>query len=136
MFAYCRQQNGCETEISDRFFGTQGRCDLLRNRIEGQTNWHYTGPGCNRFDREHEVLFSSIRSGKPANNGLYMARSSMMAIMATWACYTGEIITWERAMASKHVVAPKVLAFDADPPTLPDAQGRYLMPTPGVTKFR
>ena len=26
-------------------------------------------------------------------------------------------------------------ALDADPPTKPDAEGRYPMPTPGVTKF-
>ncbi len=81
LFAYCRQQDGCVDEISDRFFGTKGRCDLLRCQIEGETNWRYTGPECNRFDLEHVALFSAIRSGKPINNGLYMARSSMLAIM-------------------------------------------------------
>jgi len=25
--------------------------------------------------------------------------------------------------------------LDADPPTLPDVQGNYAMPTPGITKF-
>lgn len=135
LFAYARQQNGCETEISDRFLGTRGRCDLLRYRIEGQTNWRYSGPPCNRFDLEHQALFSAIRRAQPINNGLYMARSSMMAIMATWACYTGQVITWEQAMASKHVRAPKVLALDAEPPTKPDSQGNYPLPTPGVTKF-
>ena len=135
MYAYCRQQDGCVTSIADRFWGTKGRCDLLANRIEGETNWRYAGPPCNRFDLEHVALFSAIRSGKPINNGLYMARSSLLAIMATWASYTGQEITWERAWNSNHVVAPEVLAFDAEPPTKPDAQGRYPMPVPGVTKF-
>ena len=136
LFAYCRQQDGCAAAISDRFLGTKGRCDLLRCQIEGAAPWRYKGSECNRFDLEHVALFSAIRSGKPINNGLYMARSSLLAIMMTWACYTGQVITWEQAMNSNYVVAPKNLAFDAEPPTRPDAQGNYPLPTPGVTRFR
>ena len=136
MYAYCRQQDGCRSDISDRFQGTKGRCDLLRCRIEGQTNWRYPGPECNRFDLEHVALFSSIRSGKPINNGLYMARSSMLAMMATCARYTGQVITWEEAFNSQQRSVPKRLAMDAPPPVLPDANGRYPIPAPGVTEFR
>jgi len=125
LFGYCRQQDGTATEIADRFYGTEGRCDLLRNRIVGKVNWQYQGPPCNRFVQEQAALLQSIRTGKPINNGLYMARSSLMAIM----------MTWEQAMASKRIVAPQRLALDADPPTQPDAQGNYPMPTPGVTRF-
>jgi len=135
MYAYCRQQNGCITEISDKFFGTKGRCNLLKHRIEGETNWRYEGPPSNRFDLEHVALFSSIRSGKPVNNGIYMARSSMMAIMSTWCSYTGQAITWRQAMNSKHELKPERYVFDADPPTKPGADGRYPIPVPGVTKF-
>ena len=135
MHAYCRQQNGCTPEISDHFFGTKGHCDLLRSRIEGETNWRYEGPECNRFDLEHVALFSAIRNGTPINNSLYMARSSMLAIMGTWATYTGQVITWDGAMRSKYVLAPSRYALDADPPTLPDAAGNYPMPVPGASKF-
>ncbi|NUQ65830.1 MAG: Gfo/Idh/MocA family oxidoreductase, partial [Pirellulales bacterium] len=135
MHAYCRQQDGCITSIQDHFFGTKGRCDLMACRIEGETNWRYEGPDSNRFDLEHVALFSAIRSGNPVNNGLYMARSSLLGIMATWACYTGQAITWDEAMKSNHVVAPERLAMDADPPTKPDADGNYPMPAPGITRF-
>jgi hypothetical protein len=135
MHAYCRQQNGCPPDISDHFYGTKGHCDLLRMRIEGKTNWQYEGPACNRFDLEHVALFSAIRSGKPINNSLYMARSSMLGIMATWATYSGQVITWDEAMKSKFRVAPESLAPNADPPTKPDADGNYPMPIPGVSKF-
>lgn len=135
LYAYCRQQDGTATDISDRFYGTEGRCDLLRNRIEGKIKWQYEGPPCNRFELEHLALFRAIRSGQPINNGLYMARSSLMGIMTTWAGYTGQVITWEQALASNRVIAPKRLALDADPPTKPDAQGNYPMPVPGVTRF-
>jgi predicted dehydrogenase len=135
MYAYCRQQDGCLPSIADRFIGTKGTCDLLNCRIDGETPWRYTGPDCNRFDLEHVALFNAIRSGQPINNTLYMARSSMLAIMTTWAGYTGQLVTWDQAMNSTHVVAPQRLALDAEPPTKPDAAGNYPMPTPGVTKF-
>jgi myo-inositol 2-dehydrogenase / D-chiro-inositol 1-dehydrogenase len=135
LHSYCRQQDGCVTDISDRFYGTKGRCDLLRYQIDGQTTWRFEGRPSNRFDLEHVALFSAIRSGKPVNNSLYMARSSLMAIMATWASYTGQTITWDQAMASNHVLAPETLSFDAQPPTLPDAEGNYPLPVPGITRF-
>jgi len=135
LFAYCRQQDGTATEIADRFYGTERRCNLLQNRILGKVNWQYQGPPCNRFLQEQAALLQSIRTGKPINNGLYMARSSMMAIMMTWAGYTGQVITWQEAMASNRVIAPERLALDADPPTKPDAHANYPMPTPGITRF-
>lgn len=135
LHCYCRQQDGCATEISDRFYGTRGRCDLLRYQIDGQRPWRYDGRPSNRFDLEHVALFSSIRNGKPINNSQYMARSSLMAIMATWASYTGQIIPWDAALASEHVLAPETLSLEADPPTRPDAQGNYPIPFPGVTRF-
>jgi predicted dehydrogenase len=135
MYAYCRQQNGCLTDISDTFYGTKGRCSLLRNRIEGQTNWRYAGPPCNRFDLEHVALFSSIRSGKPINNGLYMARSSLLALMCTWCSHTGREITWEQALNSNYRVAPPRVTFDVEPPVRPGPDGQYPIAMPGVTRL-
>ncbi len=136
MHAYCRQISGTRTEVSDKFVGTKGRCDLLRHTIEGETNWRYEGPSCNRFDLEHVALFSAIRSGKPINNSVYMARSSLLALMATWCSHTGVEITWEQALKSNKQAKPERYAFDADPPTLPDEDGSYPIAVPGVTAFR
>ncbi len=135
MYAYCRQQDGCITGISDHFLGTKGRCDLMKHRIKGETNWRYKGPRCNRFNLEQEALFSAIRTGKPINNSVYMARSSMMAIMSTMCSYTGQAITWEQAMNSKQDLKPQRYALDAEPSTKPGPDGRYPIPMPGVTKF-
>lgn len=135
LYAYCRQQDGCLPSIADRFIGTKGTCDLLACRIDGENPWRYAGPDCNRFDLEHVALFRAIRSGEPVNNTLYMARSSMLAIMTTWAGYTGRLISWDQAMNSPYTLAPQQLALDAEPPTKPDAAGNYPLPTPGVTKL-
>ncbi|NLX56051.1 MAG: Gfo/Idh/MocA family oxidoreductase [Planctomycetaceae bacterium] len=135
MYAYCRQINGATTDISDVFIGTRGRCDLLQNKIEGEVTWRYEGPPCNRFDLEQAALLSSIRAGTPINNGLYMARSSLLALMATWCSHTGEEITWDQALNSQRQVNPERYALDAPPPVLPDADGNYPIAVPGTTRF-
>ena len=80
-------------------------------------------------------MFSAIRAGKPINNSVYMARSSMLALMATWCSHTGIEITWDEALRSKKVANPERYSFDADPPTLPDQDGNYPVAVPGLTKF-
>ena len=52
------------------------------------------------YQVEHDELFAGIRTGKPLNNGEYMAKSTMLAIMGRMATYTGQEITWEQAMNS------------------------------------
>lgn len=84
---------------------------------------------------EHEALFRSIRAGEPINNGIYMARSTMMAIMGRMATYTGQRITWEQATQSEENLSPSSYDWNATPPILPDAEGRYPVAIPGVTKF-
>ncbi len=135
MFAYCRQINGTRTAVSDKFIGTKGRCDLLKHIIEGETNWRYEGPASNRFDLEHVALFDAIRSGKPLNNGQYMARSSLLALMSTWCTHTGQEITWQEALDSKKQVNPERYALDAEPPAKPGPDGNYPISVPGTTKF-
>ncbi|MDY0170764.1 MAG: Gfo/Idh/MocA family oxidoreductase, partial [Thermoguttaceae bacterium] len=39
LHSYCRQQDGCFTEIASRYYGTKGRCDLLGYRIDGENPW-------------------------------------------------------------------------------------------------
>jgi hypothetical protein len=137
--AYCRQQPGCWGDVTDKFFGTKGRATVLNDfRIQdrqGKMIWKFTGKRNAMYVAEHEALFKSIRSGKPINNGVYMARSTMLAILGRMVDYTGQRITWEEAMNSKETLAPKRYAWDAEPPTKPGRDGRYPIATPGVTKL-
>lgn len=136
MHAYCRQMAGCWNDVTDSFAGTKGRCNVLGGyRIEGETPWQYRGRGGNMYDLEHEALFSAIRSGKPINNGRYMATSTMLAILGRMCTYTGQAITWQQALDSQESLAPKRYSFDAQPPILPDADGKYPIAVPGVTKL-
>jgi predicted dehydrogenase len=136
MFGFCRDIPGVYNETTDTVFGTKGRAYMpVKCRIEGQTNWRYEGPKESMYDLEHKALFDAIRAGRVINNGDYGVLSSMLAIMAQMVCYTGQEITWEKAMSSKLVLGPSRYTFDAEPPVKPDATGQYPAPLPGITKF-
>ena len=94
----------------------------------GGSKWRYDGDKKDHYQIEHDELFASIRSGKLINNGDYMARSTLMAIMGRMATYTGQKITWEQAMNSKENLSPDRYDWDATPP-------KSEVAVPGVTKF-
>jgi predicted dehydrogenase len=136
--AFCRQQGGCYSDVSDIFIGTKGRCNVLKHQIEdlaGNTVWKFQGEGGNMYDLEHQALFAAIRAGKPINNGQYMAYSTMLAILGRMVDYTGKVLTWDEAIQSKQVLAPSDYRFDATPPVVPGPDGSYPIAMPGQTKF-
>ena len=103
---------------------------MQQHVITGKNPWRAPRAGRGQDDmyqNEHTELFAAIRAGKPINNGDYMSRSTMMAIMGRTAAYTGKVITWEQALNSKEDLSPKEYKF-GDLPTPPVAM-------PGVTKF-
>ena len=54
--------------------------------------------------------------------------------MGRMATYSGQVVTWDDALNSNVDLSPKTYAWDADPPVLPDADGRYPIAVPGVTR--
>jgi hypothetical protein len=50
------------------------------------------------------------------------------------ATYSGKRVTWKEALESDLDLSPSRYAWDADPPVLPNADGRYAIATPGVTR--
>ncbi len=135
VYSHCRRQANCANDISDLILGTKGRCLLNKHRIDGETKWQYKGSNPSDFVAEHQALFASIRAGRPINNGLYMAQSTLWGILGRMVTYTGQNITWEEAMNSQEDLSPKRYAWDAEPPILPDKDGNYPIAIPGVTKF-
>lgn len=131
LFHMCRQQKGCKTDVTDYVMGTLGTADIMRHRISGKKNWAHRGRRNDRaedmYQNEHDELFASIRSGKPINDGPWMAQSTLMAIMGRMATYTGLEITWEMAMNSKEDLSPPKYEF-GPLPIPPVAR-------PGMTKF-
>jgi predicted dehydrogenase len=130
LHAYCRQQAGGVSDMSAQVAGSRGSAliDQRRYEISGENKWNFEGEKNNHFVTEHEELFASIRSGKPINNGDYMSKSTLMAIMGRMATYTGKKITWEQAMNSTEELSPERYAWDAKPPKSDVA-------IPGITRF-
>ncbi len=132
-FVFCRQQVGCDSETADEITGTQGTARINGSRklqvITGKNSWRYDGPKNDMYQTEHEEMFASIRAGTPVNFGKELAHSTMVGIMGRMAAYTGKTVTWEEALNSTEVLAPKEpLTWDMKLPMPPVAM-------PGRTKF-
>ncbi|RMG32392.1 MAG: gfo/Idh/MocA family oxidoreductase [Planctomycetota bacterium] len=130
IFSRCRQQNGCAVDVSDHVFGTKGRVDVFRHTIydwKGNVIWKYRGSKNNMYQTEHDELFAAIRKGETINNGDYMTKSTLMAIMGRMAAYTGQNITWEQALNSQQDLSPPEYDW-IDLPVPPVAM-------PGITPF-
>jgi predicted dehydrogenase len=138
LYAFCRTIPACYNENSSILLGSKGRCNLLRLQIEGETSWRYDGPGEDPYVVEHRELYKAIRSGSVINNGDYMARSTLIAIMGQLSCYTGREVTWEQVSASDYYFPPRPedCSLDMDPPVKPDATGSYPVFVPGVPGVR
>jgi predicted dehydrogenase len=132
-FCSCRQIDGCDNDTSDHIFGTKGTCRTLPHQeiaAGGKTVWKHVpqkGENNDMYQAEHRELFASIRSGSPINNGDYMTKSTLMAIMGRMSAYTGKAISWEQALSSKESLGPVKYEW-ASLPTPSVA-------VPGVTPF-
>jgi predicted dehydrogenase len=134
LFSQCRQQNGCAPDVSDNLYGTNGTCHIDASRGMGTIKTHGTDKPRrsvrsekSMYQIEHDELIASIRDGKPINNGEYMTKSTLMAIMGRMATYTGQVITWDMALNSKEKLGPEKYEFG--PLAMPEVA------RPGVTKF-
>ena len=85
------------SRVSERIVGTKGTSDCNHN-ISGENAWRYEGKTVNGQVQEHVDLIASIRSGKPLNEGVRVAESTLTAIGARIAANTGQVITWDWLM--------------------------------------
>ncbi len=130
-FLASRQIEGCYNENSDYILGTEGNLTIGRGpvpRIEGKNVWTWNGQKYDMYQREHDLLFASIRKGQPINDGKRMATSTLLAMMGRMAAYTGQEVTWEQALNSQQKLFPEHLDWGGKMPFAPRAQ-------PGITKF-
>jgi len=130
LFATCRQQAGCASDISATIIGTKGAAYFSHrgSYIETDRMEKFGGEPENQYQIEHDELFASIRKGEPLNNGEYMSKSTLMAILGRMATYTGQKVTWEQALNSQEDLSPASYAWDAAPPVSEIA-------VPGLTKL-
>jgi predicted dehydrogenase len=134
-FAFTRQMKNCFGDVDDYVHGTKGKATILKHVIKaGGDSWSYPDAKNkpSMYDVEHKELFAGIRNGNIINNGTYMSYSTLLAIMGRMACYTGQQISWEDAMASKEDLTPAAYAWGEV--KLPGATTTGVA-VPGVTPF-
>lgn len=129
LVSHCRQIPGCYNDISAQVLATRGSAEISEKRlaIRGEREWVRSEKDNNFYQTEHDELFAAIRSGQPINNGPYMARSTLLAIMGRMAAYTGKQITWDMALSSKEDLTPARYEWGAL------AEPEIAMP--GLTRF-
>lgn len=119
------------------FIGTDGSANN-REGIKDRTGnrvWKYRNKDKgNPYQIEHNQLFEAIMNDQPLNDTEFGAKSTMTSIMGRMACHSGQLVTWDEAFNSELRLAPNIAGSNPNPPILPDENGIYAYPTPGVTK--
>ena len=159
-----RNMANCKQEFAAYAHGTKGSAVIstsshvpARSRIYSDQkidlNWRAkpdnlvwsfpTGP-CgeslegNPYDIEWEDFMDAVRNDKPYNEVDRGVAASVVTSMGRMAAHTGQEITYDQMLNSPHQMAPGVekLTLDSDSPLMPDADGRYAKPEPGIKKDR
>jgi predicted dehydrogenase len=134
-FHSCRQIDGTPSDNTDYVYGSSGSATIngwaptyqLRDP-GGKELWKFDGQVTDMYQNEHDALFKSIRAGTPINDAERGANSTLMAIMARMAAYTGQTVTWDMALNSQEDLSPPSYTFGP----LPTPE----VAVPGRTKFR
>ncbi len=123
VMSMCRQTDGAHSNVSERVVGTKGfsYTDGANGYIKGNHAFEYPDESPNPYVREHTDLIKSIREGKPLNEGVQVAESTMTAIMGRMSAYTGRALSWDWVMnSSKLDLSPPEYAM-IDLPVRPAA---------------
>lgn len=128
VFLQCRQTNGCQVLVSDHVLGTKGQAQVMKHEITADgKKWTAEKSDVSPYDLEHVELIQSIKAGKPINDAVVSAHSTLMGILGREAAYTGKRITWDEILNSKQNLVPAEFAWGPHP-VAPVAM-------PGKTKF-
>lgn len=146
LFAQGRHMDNCWGFFGDIIHGTTGSAVLgegitqprifkgHRQRAE-DVIWQYKGKPWNHYQYEHDLLFDAIRNNKRYNEAERCCNAAMVGILGRMASESGQMITWEQAMASDLELAPGLdkYTMDSDAPVMPDPNGHYPIAMPGQT---
>jgi predicted dehydrogenase len=136
----CRHIKNTMAKVDELIVGTKGKiyCGAAKiTDVKGNPIYQFDRKGENNpYQTEHDELFAAIAKGEykfaDAENG---AKSTMTSILGRMATYSGQMVSWDKAINSGIDLQPKVYDFAAAPPVLPNADGYYAIATPGVTKY-
>ena len=145
---------GCYDNFSSYIHGTKGSaivsksgdCGAPSSIFKGQKPtgsdriWTSNVPKDeeNWYQNEWNDLMDAIRNDKPYNEVERGVTVSVVTSMGRMAAHTGQEITYDEMLNNEWVMAPGVDKFTADSPApvMPDKNGRYPVPQPGIVTTR
>ena len=113
---HCRQMPFCYNDNNDYIVGSKDTCTVnawnATPTFTGGTQWNFDGNVPNMYQIEHDELSAAIKGDRPTiNDGAFMTKSTMMAILGREAAYTGQKVTFDEALASTTRLGPTEYAF-------------------------
>ena len=140
--AQCRHQRNTWSNVGETLRGTKGTLTYAgfnNNAVIRDYNGNvlYDHDGLNDpnpYQQEHDELFKAIRTGGYIDDTDYGAKTTMTAIMGRMASYSGQMIQWDDAINSDAQLMPYDVTAETTPPVLPDENGFYPVPVPGVSE--
>ncbi len=133
-FATFAHGTKCAAQFSGNIHAGTTRIYKDQRIADGNIVWEAPPEQINPWDAEWNVLLDSIRNDKPQNEVKRAAYSNFADLMGRAAVHSGKLITWDEMVNSNFQFVENIDAMDYDtpPPVLPDADGRYPVPVPGV----
>ena len=152
LFLEGRTIAGCHQEFASLAHGTKGsavisqaghapskaRTFKAQKMTKDEIVWQWGKPEPSPYQLEWDHLLDAIRNDKPYNEVKRGVEASITTAMGRMACHTGQIITFEDMLNHEHEFAANAdqLTMDSPAPLLADANGKYPVPMPGITKKR
>jgi predicted dehydrogenase len=140
MMSQCRHIKNCWNDVTEHAHCEKGIIDLDSNprgcviRPFGGEIEKFKGENPNPYQVEHDDLFAAIRNNQAYSEAVNGALSTMTAILGRMCTYSGKEIKMKDALEKGLDIMPKEYSWEATPPVVPDAEGRYPVAIPGVTK--
>jgi predicted dehydrogenase len=147
-----RCMEGCDGLYASYLHGSKGSAIVSRAGDIGQPSSIYKTQSQKRPDlvweskirpeerdpylNEWKDLIDAIRKDKPYNEVKRGVEGSLVTSMGRMAAHTGQEITFNDMLNCKHEFAPGLdkLTAESPAPLKADKDGKYPVPTPGVTK--
>jgi predicted dehydrogenase len=138
VLSQCRHMTDCMNRVSEAFHGTKGTAPEPGKlySASGETLYDHRGKeDPNPYQVEHDELFAAVAAGEYKFADAEMgAQATMSAILGRMATYSGQVVEWDEALNSNLSLMPEHFSWDANPPVMPDANGRYPVPVPGESR--
>jgi predicted dehydrogenase len=156
LYFHGRNMPGCHQEFSSHAHGTKGYALIsgpgghrsqarihkglgadsdiawMFGQQEGSRPIRETNP----YQDEWERLMDAIKNDKPHNEVERGVQASVVTSMGRMAAHIGNEVTYDQMLNSDHVFGPGVekLTMNSDSPLLPNSDGTYPIPQPGLKK--